>query len=477
MPKTILTIGFELASDDVQYEPLSSKASLLDWDIVLFKPVIEDDWRYSGEEYQGKLCLNDTSSFAFKEACEHWRHEIKQAIETGKTVIVFLPPLEEIFVATGQKEYSGTGRNTRTNRLVALNSNYNALPCTLRVTNGSGSAIKLAPRDGDVIAAYWKDFGSVSEYKVLISSDVKIVSLVTKHGDRPVGAIIRSKDTYGTLILMPDIDFYPEHFFEEKDDEQVWTNEAKTFAGRMISAVVALDDALHASVEVSPEPAWARDNKFALSKELRLRSELLESERLVEEAQRHKEEVIENLKAAGRFRALLYEKGKPLECAIVEGLRLLGFKAAPYRDSESEFDVVFESPEGRLLGEAEGKDSKAINVDKLRQLSMNIHEDLQREDVSVPAKGVLFGNGYRLEPPVEREIQFTKKCISAAQLTSTALVSTTDLYTATQYLLEYPDEGYAKLCRETILSGSGLIKLPQPPEFQAPPPPETTISA
>jgi hypothetical protein len=57
--------------------------------------------------------------------------------------------------------------------------------------------------------------------------------------------------------------------------------------------------------------------------------------------------------------------------------------------------VVFESEEGRLIGEAEGKDNKAINVDKLRQLSMNIHEDIQREEVTTPAKGVLFGNGYR----------------------------------------------------------------------------------
>ena len=56
----------------------------------------------------------------------------------------------------------------------------------------------------------------------------------------------------------------------------------------------------------------------------------------------------------------------------------MGFVASPYKEANSEFDVVFESAEGRLLGEAEGKDSKAISVDKLRQLVMNIHEDLQR---------------------------------------------------------------------------------------------------
>lgn len=476
MSKSILTIGFELASEAVHHEPVSSKASLLDWDIILFKPLIDPSWKYYAEEYQGKSCLNDTSSFAFKEACEHWRREIKQAIETGKTVVVFLPPLDEVYVATGEKRYSGTGRNTRTNRIVTLYSNYNAIPLTLHVTNSSGSAIKPASHGSEIIAPYWKEFGSMSEYKVLLPSDLETVCLVTRHGDRAVGAIVRSGDSSGTLIMVPDIDFYPDQFFEEKDEDQIWTTEAKTFAARMVTSAVALDNALHASVEITPEPVWAKDAKFALSRELQLRSELLESERLVEKAQKHKEDVIENLKAAGVFRALLYEKGKPLERAIVQALRLLGFNANPYKDSNSEFDVVFEAPEGRLLGEAEGKDSKAINVDKLRQLSMNIHEDLQREDVSVPAKGVLFGNGYRLIPPSERDAQFTTKCVSAARSTSVALVATADLYVAIQYLSEQPDNDYARNCRDTILAGVGLVALPQPPKILTPASPEAPIS-
>ena len=96
----------------------------------------------------------------------------------------------------------------------------------------------------------------------------------------------------------------------------------------------------------------------------------------------------------GRLRGLLFEKGKPLEEAIIEGLRKLGFTAEPFKDDGSEFDVVFESPEGRLIDEAEGKDNKAVNVDKLRQLQMNIHEDLLRDSVAEPAKPVLFGNAH-----------------------------------------------------------------------------------
>ncbi|MDO8750947.1 MAG: hypothetical protein Q7K03_07375, partial [Dehalococcoidia bacterium] len=68
--KRILTIGFELASSDVQYVSFGSKISLLDWDIVLFKPII-DEFLTSGETYQGKPSLSDSSSFRLKECCEH----------------------------------------------------------------------------------------------------------------------------------------------------------------------------------------------------------------------------------------------------------------------------------------------------------------------------------------------------------------------------------------------------------------------
>lgn len=462
MSKNILTIGFELASDGAHYETFRSKISLLDWDIVLFRSLISEfiDFRYT---YQGKPSLNDTSSFQLKECCEHWRREIKQAVEAGKTVIAFLAPVQDVYIDTGERQYSGTGRNQKTTRIVDQYTNYAALPLNLKPVNATGSAMKLVPLGAEILAPYWAEFGPISEYKVLLAEETTGVCLTTKTGDKPVGAIARSKSSAGTLVLLPDIDFYPEAFLEQEAKKQVWTAKAQQFAARFLGAAVALDKALHSSAEVTPEPEWATSTSYALAPERALRSELLDAERRVEEAQRVKEDLQERLNGAGRTRALLYEKGKPLEYAIIDALRVLGFTAAPYKEADSEFDVVFECTEGRLLGEAEGKDTKAVNVDKLRQLAMNIHEDLQREEVSAPAKGVLFGNGYRLAPPDEREVQFTEKCIAAARSSSTALLTTSSLFVAVQFISEQADDDYAKRCREAILSGVGLVTLPRPP--------------
>jgi hypothetical protein len=470
MSKSILTVGLDLASSDTKYESFQSRVSLLDWDIVLFRPLINEFWGAYVDQYQGKPSLSDSSSFQLKEACEHWRREIKQAVETGKTVVVYLPPVQEVYIDTGERRYSGTGRNQKTTRIVAPHTNYAAIPADLKPVNATGTSMKLAPLGAEILAPYWSEFSGSSEYKVLLTADTVRPCITTKNGDKAVAALIRSKASSGSLVLLPDIDFYPDSFFKQRKEEQVWTPAANQFAARLIGCIVSLDKALHASADVTPEPEWASDQRFILGPERALRSELLEAERRLEEAQRSMEVTQSQLRSAGHMRALLYEKGKPLEDAIVEALTKLGFTAAPYKDSQSEFDVVFHSAEGRLLGEAEGKDSKAINVDKLRQLSMNIYEDLQRDEVTQPAKGVLFGNGFRLACPAEREAQFTDKCVTAAQSSATALVATSELFKVIQYLADQSDEAFASTCRRAVLNGVGVVTLPDPPVDTAPTP-------
>jgi hypothetical protein len=460
--RRILTIGFQLASPDTRYENFWSKTSLLDWDIVLFKPQIGDLTSYY-EDFHGKPNLSDSNSFQLKEACEHWRREIKQASETGKTVIVFLPSLEEVYVDTGQRSYSGTGRNQRTTRHVTEYNNYQAIPAALSPVTATGSSMKLTTRDTDILAPYWAEFENVSQYEVILTDPKVPACFVTRSGDKAVGALYRNKSSAGTLLLLPDIDFDPDKFFKKKGSEQIWTPAAKQFAERMVSTVVALDKALRSAAEVTPEPVWSIEPKFALSTETTLRVQLLDAERKVEEAQKQKERIVEELRSACMYRGLLFEKGKPLENVIIEALRLLSFSAAPFKESNSEFDVVFESDEGRLIGEAEGKDNKAVNIDKLRQLSMNIHEDLQRESVNAPAKPVLFGNGFRLQPLNKRADPFTEKCHSAAATSSTALVFTPDLFWPVQYLVSNSDAEYARACRRTLLSSTGRVVFPVPP--------------
>lgn len=435
MKKKILTIGFSL-NDEIASSGFNSNTSLMDWDIILFRPDITEYIRdRETTTFQGKPCLSDDDSFKIKAQSEHWHREIEAAIEHGKLVIIFMSECTELSIATGKKEFSGTGRNQKSTRIVTGYDNYRSLPLKINLINSQGIEIKLSAKNSEFISSYWEEFSGLSSYKVLIEGE-GIPCLLTKHGDKAVGIIKYHQNSSGALLCLPDIDFYSPEFFDEEDE---WTSEANEFAYKFIREIVSVDKLIHTTGERTPEPNWVKDRKYELTQERKINEKLSMIECKLQALQVGKEAAIKKVKELGRLRNLLFEKGKPLEYAILDALKIIGFSVTQFDDGESEFDVVFESKEGRLIGEAEGKDNKAINIDKLRQIALNIYEDLKREDVITPAKSVLFGNPYRLQPIDKRGDPFTTKCVSSAKASSTALVFTPDLFEVAKYLKERKD--------------------------------------
>jgi hypothetical protein len=460
--KSIVAIGLSFANAHVTSKGLNSKASLLDWDIVMFRPNIGSYLgQYRETSYNGKRCLDDSTSFALKEDCEHWRREIKEAVDGGKTVIVFLCEIEELYVATGEKSYSGTGRNRQTINHVDIYSNYKAVPISEKFFSTNGSAMKLLQSHSALLSGFWSEFESECSYHVVFN-ETKAACIQTRTGEKTVGMILPSTKSDGCLLLLPDIDFEQAEFFTPNGEK--FTKKASEFADRFLPQVVALDKALRSLSDVTPPPAWLDAPEFSTKQEVSVRQKLLLAETQVEIAQKKKEAVEEELQKCGQLNGLLFESGKMLEASLIEALKTLGFSATGFQDDNSEFDVVFESDEGRLIGESEGKENKPVNIEKLRQLSMNIQEDLAREEVSAPAKGILFGNGFRLVAPQGRPQQFTDKCVIGSQAAGIGLVPTSELYVVAKYVIDSEDMAFAKLCRQALVAGIGIVKLPQPPE-------------
>lgn len=462
--KKILTIGLSLADEEINSSDFNSNISLLDWDIILFKPNISGYIARRESMFEGKPCLSDNESFKLKAQSEHWRREIKTAVEHGKLVVIFMDEFTPVSIATGQKEYSGTGKNQKVTRIVANYDNYRSIPLDFKLINTKGKEITLTSKNSEFLSTYWNEFAGISSYKVIIEG-AGTPCLVTKHGEKVVGTIDRSKNSSGALICLPDVDFYQDIFFsDDEEDDDGWSPEGKQFAARFIKEIVSLDKFLHSSGELTPEPEWAKDSRYKLDQENKSYEKLLLIEEKLEKIQIEKETIVDEIKGVGRLRNLLFEKGKPLENAILDALKVLGFEVSQFNNGESEFDAVFESKEGRLIGEAEGKDNKAVNIDKLRQLALNIHEDLEREEIDKPAKAVLFGNSYRLLPINERTEPFTTKCISAASTSSTALVFCPDLFVVTKYLKDKRDSSFATKCRKAILNSVGRVNFPEIPK-------------
>lgn len=453
--KHILSVAFDIPGDNTEYVAITSNQSLADGDIVILEPDISSFCDYT-KSYQGKPSLYESSSFRLKESIQHWQREVAAAVAAGKSVFVFLTQLESVFVDTGERTYSGTGRNRQTTNIVTCVDNYEFLSLPVSVVNSSGKSIRLAPK-ADIIAPYWSIFGEMTNYQVLIEGKVTQPLLLSRDGKRTVGAIIRYKDSPGHIVLLPPLEIDIKSMTEKKKEGTFWNKKGMQFGSQLTAALIAVDKQLRAVRQATPTPPWADNTEYSLPREAELERKLLKVQEDIQKLIDSKKSLQTEIKKEAELKRLLYENGVALEDAIHDALQLLGFATSRFRDTESEFDVVFESAEGRFIGEAEGKDNKAVNIDKLRQLDMNIHEDLSRDEVAEPAKGVLFGNAFRLSPPVERACFFTTKCVSAAKRSGIALVQTPDLFVVAKALKSKPSKRFATACRKAIFAAAGSV--------------------
>lgn len=465
--KTIFTVGVELPGSVGEYVEFNSDTSLLDADIIVFQPDISDVYDYETDSYQGKRSYGERASFELKERIAHWRRELWNAVDSGKTVFILLTDKYEVFVDSGKREFSGTGRNARKTRFVEPCCNYDVLPSGIQLTTASGRVMTLSDK-ATILREYWDAFGELSIYKVIITGSVSVPLVLSKDRKHVFGAIIRYKGSAGNFVFLPEIPFSEmPGLSTEKNGVSCWTKKADALGKQFLQVIHGIDEGLRSQTARTPKPGWAKDRLFDLPAERKINEELLRLEQRKQEFQQEEVALKQRLNEETRLKALLYEQGHVLEAAIIGALILLGFTASRFRESDSEFDVVFESAEGRFIGEAEGKDSKAINIEKLRQLQMNIHEDFSREGSKDMAKPVLFGNAERLRAPTERKEFFTAKCMTAAKRMECALVRTTDLFEISRYLTGTPNSEFSRLCREAILSTNGEVV-----SFPAVPPPE-----
>lgn len=470
VPLTIFSVGFRFPGGMCEEIPIRSDRSLLDADVILFQPRLTGDYGYS-ELFNGEPDLYEYSSFQFRADMRHWRSELHNAFDAGKTTIIYLSRLKTVYVHTDRHEWSGTGRNARKTNIVEPMQTYSAIPLDLSdVVMASGENIRPA-KDLGALSEYWSLCADHSHYEVYLGDKTPNPLLMTRSGNKIVGAAVRGKK--GNTFLLPVVEmFTPEFVHEAEEDEEEeelrWTSAATRFGKQLLACLAELHGALAAEREESPPPTWTMESGYRIDEESTLEQRIEKIDCDVNSLRETRRNLTSEKERIAALRGLLFEKGKPLERVVLESLQLMGFQAKAYRDSESEFDAVFMSPEGRFLGEVEGKDNSPINIDKLSQLERNIQEDFKKETVIEHAHGVLFGNAFRLLPLEQRKEFFTPKCLSGARRSGVALVRTPDLFGVARYIRATHNDNLASMCRRAILDAKGeIVKFPEIPAENA----------
>lgn len=430
----------------------SSDGSLRDYDIVVFEPQLPYQSRINFSA--GGSCISIEGASAISKSSAHWSGELVSALRAGKTIFVILSAYKEDSAAIGTV---GSSKGSTSYQTSSVN-NYSTIPGGINVKNSRGRGIVVKD---PAYKALFDTIKDIAEYRVVFEGPAAMRTIFAAKDGTPVGGIIRFKERPGHLVLLPYFDFTAPEFREESDDEidgEVWSKKALQVSRAVVSQFIAVDRMLKSGSEGSPPPAWVSDcaKPGAI---VRLESDIAEIDAKTERLRQQREQAEVQRAEILEFNRLLYETGKPLEHAIEKVLRLLGYAVDTHRIGDLEIDHVIISPTGRrMIGESEGKDTSAIDISKFRQLESNIGEDFERDDVDEPAKGLLFGNGFRLSEPGSRAEQFTQKSLTNARRLGSALIRTADLYPVAVHLLDHPeDDAFREACRVAIEETTGGI--------------------
>ncbi|MBP9855883.1 MAG: hypothetical protein KBC48_01045 [Candidatus Pacebacteria bacterium] len=461
MEKHIFTIGYTIPTFDKNQIDFYEERSLMDADILLISPDSlkpRGNWVNFSSSDGG--CYNVEASRNYKQKVTHLKKEIEDHLIEGKNVFVVLTKKEQFSLANSVSiEKKGQTLYNTENY-----SNYNFLPIAIgTLTSASGKHIEFS--GNSVFTDFYEKFKENLEYRLYIENlNNGQIIFTGKDKTKILGAIYKVKT--GNLIVLPFIEYDEKKFteYKGKENKAYWTKEAVRFGNTLVKVLLDIDKTLRKGEDKTPPPDWITEAGFELAQEQILKKELEEKSKRIDKLTSEKSDLLTKIDQETRLKDLVFEKGKILESAISIALEILGYKTENYNNGNLELDHVITSPEGdRLIGEAEGKDTSAINIDKFRQLTSNIQEDLQRTEVEVPAIGILFGNGFRLKKPSEREEQFTTKCINTAKTSNCVLVRTSDLFRVAKHIQESKDESFARVCRDVIKESVGkIVDFPTP---------------
>ena len=231
-----------------EYE-FSARISLLDYDAVVINAeyLITCYSTSYDSSYQNKPCLSDYNSAQIVEDFKKIEGQIKELLKQGRNVFVLMGNNDNCYIYTGEKQYSGTGRNARQTNIVREFNAYSFLPIKLNVTEVVGERIDIccsSPyRDfftNTRTCYYYASYFSVAENSTIL---VKI-----KGTDKVVAAVIPYGS--GKIVLLPQI--YEE---EEYKTEDVWKENGKKY----LDSLFELNRRLKITDEEMDLPGWAQN--------------------------------------------------------------------------------------------------------------------------------------------------------------------------------------------------------------------------
>lgn len=405
-------VGMNTCFESLEYEnfdeyEFSARISLLDYDaIVINADYLIRCYTSSYESsYQNKTCLSEYDSAQIVEDYDKIKRQIEELLKQGRNVFVLIGNNDNCYIHTGEKKYSGTGRNARQTNIVREFDSYSFLPVRLNVTEVVGEQIDIC------CSSPYREFFSNTKacyyYAGYFSAPKNSVILGKIKGtDKAVTAVIPYSN--GKIILLPQIR-------EEYKTEDEWKENGKKY----LDSLFELNRRLGISDEEMDLPEWV-NNVYILDEKAKLKKRNT-IENKIEKLQEELENERVAIQAVQKYKLLMTSSGTVLEEIVKQVLGELGFTILEAEKGRS--DIIAKYGENAIVAEVKGV-TKSAAEKHAAQLEKWVSQYIEENEVS--PKGMLIVNGFCDTPLNERledvfPQQMLKYCVARGHVLLTSI--------------------------------------------------------
>ncbi|MFE0729624.1 hypothetical protein ACFW2X_15500 [Streptomyces antibioticus] len=447
-----MLIDCDYPIEDALQVRFASTVSCYDFDVVMWD--IEGTFDYYNSicnKEQGLPALSDHQTRQFLEAVQRRRDEFEEILKLGRALVIFPGSKREILHSTGERTYSGTGRNRVETRMVAPVSFHRALPFELEISPGRGVEVEALPGPFESL---WRQTQGYWVYRGVLKEHPGSPVLKISQTNNTVGAYVKYKDG-GLLAILP------EPYWDPNEDQE--EGDAESSPDATEDEHSSTPERLHAwlcsqmNEETEDAPTWVADFSFPEVRTLDAQLETLQGElkQLLEKIDKIKSAQAEEEK----WKRLLYSQGSALESEVERALEILGFEILPPVPGRA--DIRVKSGECRAVVEVKGI-SKSAAEKHAAQLEKWVSEEVIAEEPT--PRAILIVNAWRGVKPTERtQPAFPDQMLSYSKSKDHCLVTSTQLLLMARTAMAHPAK--AEAIRNELLTTVGVVpgwKLPSP---------------
>lgn len=255
----LLSLDYEPVFTDAVLAGFDSDESVFDFDAAIWDPAetLSEYIKWNSSMYQGRPLLSGSLSVQVIEDVKRRKREFVEYINSGRTLVAMARPPQTCYVDSGQRKYSGTGKNQVETIVVTPLDLNAALPFTIKLERAGGTRIQF---DGDSpIVRLLRKYSHLLRYQAVITETPGTTVAHVAGTQRVVSTICKTQGG-GYVVMLPAI-----YFERDEETNELSNSDASDFQDDLLDAIEHLNGS-----KVLSRPTWA--TRYATEEKLTLRT-------------------------------------------------------------------------------------------------------------------------------------------------------------------------------------------------------------